>query len=84
VGGNFNAFNPPVGFALNYIAKYTQSTDSWASLESGVDGPVKALLFYGGRLFVGGNFSHAGGISANNIAMWDGAWHTVGSGPMAR
>src|SRR5262249_50079227 len=35
----------------------------------------------GPRLFVGGEFGSAGGISTNNIAAWDGsAWSSMGSG----
>ena len=35
----------------------------------------------GNRLYVGGNFTKAGGISATNVACWDGsAWTALGSG----
>ena len=35
----------------------------------------------GNDLYVGGRFNSAGGVSANNIARWDGnSWHALGSG----
>ena len=34
-----------------------------------------------GQVYVGGMFTYAGGVPANNIARWDGAnWHSLGSG----
>ena len=34
-----------------------------------------------GKLYAGGEFTTAGGVSANNIAVWDGiSWSTLGSG----
>ncbi len=42
---------------------------------------VQATLVHNGNLYVGGHFSHAGGVPANNIARWDGtSWHALGSG----
>ena len=47
-----------------------------------MDGPVNALAVDGqGNLYAGGNFIHAGGASANQIARWDGTtWHSLGTG----
>jgi hypothetical protein len=40
-----------------------------------------ALCLFGDSLVVGGQFDHAGGVPANNIALWDGvAWHAMGDG----
>jgi len=39
-----------------------------------VDGQVNAVVFDGGRVFVGGSFSTAGGSPANNIALY---WYDV-------
>lgn len=72
----------------------SQSTraDYSATLENGwsnafsvpgvVDGPVYAMTSDGANLYVGGNFSVAGGVAANNVAKWDGQkWHALGEGP---
>jgi hypothetical protein len=48
---------------------------------SNLDGDVWALAAYNGDLYVGGEFTTAGGMPAQNIARWDGtAWSTVGTG----
>ncbi len=44
---------------------------------------AEALAFAvaGADLYVGGRFTHAGGVIANNIARWDGSvWHALGGG----
>jgi hypothetical protein len=42
---------------------------------------VITLLASGRDLFVGGSFREAGGVSATNIARWDGTnWYSLGSG----
>ena len=68
------------------IAKWDGT--AWSSLGSIMgDGSsyyvrVDALAVDGaGRLYAGGRFTTAGGVSANNIAQWDGtAWSPLGSG----
>jgi hypothetical protein len=58
----------------------------WSALSSGVDGgswqtEIRALATSGMNLFAGGDFTVAGGNSANGIARWDGAtWSALGSG----
>lgn len=42
---------------------------------------VSALAASGNTLYVGGSFTHAGGVAAANIAKWDGTnWSALGSG----
>jgi hypothetical protein len=54
---------------------------NWDSLGGGVNGKVKALTYYRGKLYVGGVFSMAGNAPANNIAVWDGIqWSALGNG----
>ena len=69
------------------VAKWTGTR--WASVGGGVEGSVYALAVYDAdgdgpnppALYVGGNFSEAGGQAARNIARWDGtAWSSVGGG----
>ena len=59
--------------------------NSWSALGSGVGGSfpnnfssVYALAFSGTNLYAGGIFSTADGITATNIAMWDGnSWSAL-------
>ncbi len=47
----------------------------------GTNSYVSALAVYDSMLYVGGDFSITGSISANNIAAWNGnAWSTLGNG----
>ena len=54
----------------------------WNALGTGLNGCVTALTIDGsGNLYVGGNFTTAGGVAAHNIAKWDGSsWSTFGNG----
>ena len=46
-----------------------------------INGFVSSLVVTNGNIFVGGQFSGAGDVSAHNVAMWDGAkWSALGSG----
>ena len=52
----------------------TGATSSWHPLGDGVDGGVAALAVGpGGALYAGGDFTAAGGVTANRVARWDGA-----------
>src|SRR5439155_26191959 len=43
--------------------------------------PVYAIAVIGGELYVGGNFTSAGGVNATNIAKWDGnSWSPLSTG----
>jgi len=63
--------------------RFAPGDDRWdqsLTLE-GVDGDVYALAADDSHLYVGGDFTQAGGVSANNVAMWDGSqWWGLGSG----
>ena len=58
----------------------------WQPLGSGIAGDeygtfVQALGVYDDRLFVGGRFTHAGGLPASAVAIWDGStWSSAGAG----
>jgi trimeric autotransporter adhesin len=81
-GGGFTTAG---GISANEIAKWDGT--SWSALGSptnGVNGTARALAVYddgtGPALYVGGDFTTAGGISANRVAKWDGtSWSALGS-----
>lgn len=81
VGGRFLSAG---SLSVGHIARWDGT--QWRSLGTGgnpgvaLDGVVYALASSGNSLFVGGNFLSAGGTLANNVARWDGAWHSLGSG----
>jgi hypothetical protein len=72
------------GVPAHHVAKWNGT--SWSALGSGVgDNGALALAVFddgtGPALYVGGEFTTAGGISANNIARWSGtSWAALGSG----
>ncbi len=52
-----------------------------AGVGSGTDDLVRTLLEYNGDLIAAGEFTNAGGTSANYIARWNGsAWQPLGTG----
>ena len=88
VGGNFTEINGNV--PANYIARWNGA--AWSALGSGIGGvpanpanpPVAAIVVDGaGDLFVGGNFTTAGGGGAANLAKFtvgSSTWSNLGSG----
>jgi hypothetical protein len=83
VGGSFDLAG---GAPANAIAHWNKATQTWSSLGSGIMlgsdlGSVNALAFYSGALHAGGFFDHAGGVSASNVAAWNGTtWSALGTG----
>jgi len=75
------------------IARYNRSS-GWSAMGSGVNASgaggmqpgyasVRAIKSIGGEIWVGGRFSHAGGLNSWNIAKWLPAtfvWQGVGTG----
>ncbi len=46
----------------------------------GTNGTIYAFTIYNGNLVIGGNFTMAGNISAQNIVLWDGSnWSAIGA-----
>ncbi len=75
------------GASADNVARFDGT--SWTALGSGLASGVttagSALAVFddgsGAALYVGGDFSNAGGVSANEIARWDGSnWSALGSG----
>jgi hypothetical protein len=81
VGGSFTRAG---GLLANNIAKWNGT--AWSSLVTvagnGVNSNVSALaVARNGDVYVGGDFTQAGGMAANNVAKWDGAaWSSLGNG----
>ena len=80
-GGSFTSAGD---ITANRIAQWDGS--SWSPLGSGMDkgtgsNAVWELLWDGSNLYAGGLFTTADGITANNIAKWNGnSWNALGSG----
>ncbi len=64
------------------IAVYNPNTRSFSSIgagsANGVDGPVHSILVHQGGIYIGGNFTKAGGQPAGGVAFWNGvAWNSM-------
>ncbi len=57
---------------------------AWTELGSGVDGPVNAFATASKELYVGGEFTEAGGQAADRVASWDGASWSALDGPLGQ
>jgi hypothetical protein len=70
------------GLVVNGIAKWNYFSETWSALGSGTGSSTRALaVSSSGDLYVGGDFIGAGGVSAFNIAKWNGStWSAFGSG----
>jgi hypothetical protein len=72
------------GTALNYIARWNGA--AWTALGGGLEGEEFSTFGRAvvcgpdGTIYVGGSFDAAGGVDAENFAVWsDGAWASVGA-----
>lgn len=81
VGGTFASAG---SVTANKIAKWNSLTNTWSTLGTGVTGDstgINAIAVAGDRVYAGGTFTNIGGVSANNIAVWNGtAWSPLGTG----
>lgn len=76
---NYRIFSILILFVLSFSQiSYSQN---WSGLSYGMDHWVHALTVYNGELIAGGQFTSAGGVSANYIAKWNGySWSPLGTG----
>lgn len=71
-GGNFNNM-------INRITKWDGT--SFSQLGSGLNNTGISLATDGINLYVGGNFTTAGGVTVNRVAKWDGSsWSAMNTG----
>jgi hypothetical protein len=77
VGGNFTTMDGVTGY--NYVAKY--SGGAWSKLgnagNTGVNNLVHQLLFTGDDLFIGGEFTAAGGKATTGLTAYRTDFQTV-------
>lgn len=82
VGG---AFDNCGGVAANNVAIFDPASSGWSAAGGGITAPpesfaeVYALTWFNGELVAGGEFTHAGGNVAHDLARWDGS-HWSGFG----
>jgi len=78
VGGHFSSAG---GVSVNNIAAW--NGNEWSDMGGGMTNQfttpyVYTMEQYNGKLYVGGDFDHSGGVHTGSIAMWDGTvWDTV-------
>ncbi|HEU4420355.1 MAG TPA: hypothetical protein VFT55_15565, partial [Planctomycetota bacterium] len=79
LGGDFSVIGDTVAAR---IAAYDAAGNHCTPIGTGIAGTVRSLLALpNGHLIAGGTFASAGGVSALNIARWNGTfWTGVGGG----
>jgi hypothetical protein len=85
VGGDFTLAG---GVSANRVARFNTQTNTWSALGTGSSngvsgGSVSALAVVGNEVVVGGDFTSAGGVSANNVARFNpqtNTWSALGTG----
>ena len=72
VGGGFTSVG---GVSANNVARFNTLTNTWSTLgtgsSNGVNNVVAALAVVGNEVYVGGEFTAAGGVSANRVARFN-------------
>ncbi|MFI5151447.1 MAG: T9SS type A sorting domain-containing protein [Bacteroidia bacterium] len=83
-GGAFTTAYDGVAITVNHVAVWNSTTGHWSAITgpsgTGVNGTVTALAYNSGTgtLYVGGEFTSAGGIAVRNLAKYSGGvWSSV-------
>ncbi|MBA4148823.1 MAG: hypothetical protein H0X66_11975 [Verrucomicrobia bacterium] len=75
VAGKFNW----TGATATNVARWNGT--NWFALGSGLNDSARALAVIGNDIYVGGDFTMAGGVPANRVAKWNGStWSALGMG----
>ncbi len=81
IAGKFGSAGP---LTPNRIVKWNGITNTWSALGSGIsdsNSSISAIAVAGNKVYAGGNFGTIGGVSASNIAVWNGTtWAPLGTG----
>mgnify|MGYP003671041916 CR=1 FL=1 len=80
--GAFTRFGPVAANCIARVDKVRGKVSPLGSgIPSGITSFIKCIVIIGNDVYVGGDFSTAGGVSVSNIAKWNGAyWSSVGGG----
>jgi len=85
VGGRFAEAG---GMPAGNVARWNETSLEWDVLEAGVSGGVEPVVWnlqaLGEDILVSGEFTDAGGVTANSLALWHPAsrtWTALGDGP---
>jgi hypothetical protein len=85
-------FNSAGGVQTSGVVRYNMFNNTWEALGTGLSGcanflcsgpVVNALAMYANSLYVGGDFTSAGGITVHGLARFDlgsNSWYDVGGG----
>jgi hypothetical protein len=81
VGGDFTQVSiDDTTTNVNYICKISLGDGTVDNMNGGLDGFCYAIIFYYNDVYIGGQFTTAGGSSANSVAKWDGiSWYPLGT-----
>ena len=81
VSNNDAALTFTLPSTTDILVNYTPSTFNWSALGAGANGYIYAIAVNGSDIYVGGDFTTIGGVSANHIAKWNGSnWSALGTG----
>lgn len=70
-----------IGSGGHRIASFDSRSLAWSAMGEGFNGPVRAVAVANGDLYVAGEFTRAGSVSAMGIARRrNGVWEALGSG----
>jgi hypothetical protein len=71
------------GYSAFNIIRWSRSQKIWRSLGDTPNDRIGAIVLNGNDLYLGGRFSTAAGVTANNVARWNsltGTWSALGNG----